>query len=143
MPALAVPACAPLFCAPALSCHPPPPPFTRPLLQASTTVTSVQLQTGETVEGAFIFLGESGSNNGMDNPVCAMVSCLGWGDAWVLWVPGYGCASVLGLLLLQHSAPRCDSPNPCPGPPTPPGTALPSLRPRRRTSTCPPTPPAL
>jgi hypothetical protein len=65
---------------------PYPPPFRRCRcrhhcrcsLQASTTVTSVQLQTGETVEGAFIFLGESGSNNGMDNPVCAMVSLAGW-----------------------------------------------------------------
>ena len=119
-------------------------------VQASTNVTSVQLQTGESVEGAFIFLGESGSNNGMDNPVCAMVrrlpgwggcrgsaGCLGVGAGRVRLLMCQTC--VFGMLLhrpaqTQPSAPAQQLPPPCP-PPSP--------RLLRRTSTCPPTPPAL
>lgn len=36
-------------------------------------VAKVQLQAGEEIRGAFIFVGDKSSNNGMDNPVCAMV----------------------------------------------------------------------
>lgn len=36
-------------------------------------MTKVQLQVGEKVEGAFLFVGDDPSNNGLDNAVCAMV----------------------------------------------------------------------
>jgi hypothetical protein len=51
-------------------CPHPPPPL---CVQERSSVTSVQLTVGESVEGAFLFVGDASSNNGLDNPVCAMV----------------------------------------------------------------------
>lgn len=51
----------------------PPPRRPSPPPQQAMDVTKVQLQAGEEIRGAFIFVGDKSSNNGMDNPVCAMV----------------------------------------------------------------------
>lgn len=34
----------------------------------------MQLRAGEEIEGAFLFVGDKSTNNGMDNKACAIVS---------------------------------------------------------------------
>ena len=50
-------------------CHPLP----WRALQEQMSISSIQLTVGAEVKGAFIFVGDASTNNGMDNPVCAMV----------------------------------------------------------------------
>lgn len=42
--------------------------------QSKTKVSKVQLRAGEDIEGAFLFVGDKSTNNGMDNKACAIVS---------------------------------------------------------------------
>lgn len=46
-------------------------------LQTETRVSKVQLRVGEEIEGAFLFVGDKSTNNGMDNKACAIVSSAG------------------------------------------------------------------
>lgn len=55
-------------------------------LQTKTKVSKVQLRAGEEIKGAFLFVGDKSTNNGMDNKACAIVSSTFWqgAPAWPL-----------------------------------------------------------
>ncbi|KAL4853807.1 hypothetical protein ACK3TF_005288 [Chlorella vulgaris] len=98
------------------------------VLPARTSVSSVQLTTGESAKGAFIFVGDEASNNGMDNPVCAMnlnlpantavsVNCTGTGKYVTLAVP----KDLVICDIYVTGAPATPLPSPSPEPVGNPG----------------------
>lgn len=116
---------------PALAPRPCSPP---PAAQTTTSVSKVRLQAGESVEGAFLFVGDLSTNNGMDNPVCAMVRdgspvCLGVGVGWArrgpsadgAWGPQLGgCLRPAAPALPLRQTAREPPTHPLSHPPTPP-----------------------
>lgn len=79
-------------------------------LQTKTKVSKVQLRAGEEIEGAFLFVGDKSTNNGMDNKACAIVSsaghtCLAAG-AWRQLMMACRMLCSTGMeLIYQHPTP--------------------------------------